>query len=132
MLLFAALSPMMAVSTYIEDRRSGRKGFERRSREYHALLAEARDELEAERRAELRRRHEALPSAVELLRRARTLDPQLWERRPGDPDFLELRLGVGTGPALLAPAGRPRRQRGAPAGGRVGRSSGTRRSRRCR
>ena len=101
MLLFAALSPMMAVSTYIEDRRSGRKGFERRSREYHALLAEARDELEAERGAELRRRHEASPSAVELLRRARTLDSQLWERRPGDPDFLELRLGVGTGPALL-------------------------------
>ena len=101
MLLFAALSPMMAVSTYIEDRRSGRKGFERRSRQYHALLAEARDELEAERRAELRRRHEASPSAVELLRRARTLDSQLWERRPGDPDFLELRLGAGTGPARL-------------------------------
>ena len=101
MLLFAALSPLMAISTYIEDRRSGRKGFQRRSREYHALLAEVRDELEAERHAELRRRHEAAPSAVELLRRARTLDQQLWERRTGDPDFLELRLGVGTGPALL-------------------------------
>jgi S-DNA-T family DNA segregation ATPase FtsK/SpoIIIE len=101
MLFFAALSPVMALSTYVEDRRSGRKGFERRRREYRAELARLRDELEEERRRELRARREAAPSAAELLARARGLDPALWERRPGDSDFLHLRLGTADRPALL-------------------------------
>ena len=101
MLFFAALSPLMAVSTYLEERRSGRKGFERRRREYRERLVALRDELEAERVRELEERRAAAPAAPELLRRVRTLDPQLWERRPGDPDFLALRLGSADRPALL-------------------------------
>jgi S-DNA-T family DNA segregation ATPase FtsK/SpoIIIE len=45
MLLFSLLSPVMAISTFVEDRRSGRKGFERNSREYRRRLAALRDEL---------------------------------------------------------------------------------------
>jgi DNA segregation ATPase FtsK/SpoIIIE, S-DNA-T family len=101
MLFFAALSPVMAVSTYMEDRRSGRKGFERRRREYRGELARLRDELEEERRRELRARREAAPSAAELLARARELEPALWERRAGDSDFLHLRLGTADRPSLL-------------------------------
>ena len=101
MLFFSALSPVMAISTYVEDRRSGRKGFERRSREYRTRLGELRDELEDGRRREVRARREAAPSAVELLARARGLDPALWERRATDSDFLRLRLGAADRPALL-------------------------------
>ena len=101
MLFFSLLSPVMALSTYIEDRRSGRKGFERHSREYRRRLAALRDELAVERREEVARRRARAPSPPELLRRAHRLEPALWERRPDDPDFLELRVGTADLPSLL-------------------------------
>jgi S-DNA-T family DNA segregation ATPase FtsK/SpoIIIE len=102
MLFFALLSPVMAVSTYVEDRRGGRKGFERHAREYRAKVVALRDELEAERRDELARRRAAAPSAAELVRRARRLEPALWERRLDDHDFLALRVGSADRPALYS------------------------------
>jgi S-DNA-T family DNA segregation ATPase FtsK/SpoIIIE len=102
MLLFAALSPVMAVGTYIEDRRSGRRGFVESSRSYRQKLAALRDELEQERARELRRRRAASPSAPELLRRAQRREAGLWERRGEDPDFLSVRLGTAEQPANLS------------------------------
>ena len=101
MLLFSLLSPVMAVSTYIEDRRSGRKGFERARRSYREQLGSLAEELGAERREEAARRRAAFPAAVELIRRARRLEPNLWERRLDDSDFLELRVGSAERPSLL-------------------------------
>jgi S-DNA-T family DNA segregation ATPase FtsK/SpoIIIE len=102
MLLFAALSPVMAVATFIEDRRSGRRGFARDTREYRQRVAGLRDELALERARELDRRRSAAPAAPELLRRAADREPGLWERRPDDPDFLTLRLGTAEQPAKLS------------------------------
>jgi DNA segregation ATPase FtsK/SpoIIIE, S-DNA-T family len=82
MLFFSLLAPVMAVTTYVEDRRGGRKGFERQRVENRRRLAELRTELDAERRAEVARRRAEAPSAPELLRRAQRLEPTLWERRP--------------------------------------------------
>jgi hypothetical protein len=82
MLFFSLLAPVMAVTTYVEDRRGGRKGFERQRVDYRRRLAELRTELDAERRAEVARRRAEAPSAPELLRRAQRLEPTLWERRP--------------------------------------------------
>src|SRR5262249_20193560 len=65
-------------------------------------LIALREELEEERTRELDARRSAAPSAAELLRRARTLDPSLWERRPDDSDFLAARVGTADRPALLA------------------------------
>ncbi len=102
MLFFSALSPVMAVTTYVEDRRSGRKGFDQRSRDYRERLSELRDELEETRRREVRERRHAALSAAEVLARAQALDPAVWERRLGDSDFLRLRLGTADRPALFA------------------------------
>ena len=102
MLFFSLLSPVMAVTTYAEDRRSGRKGFQTHSRDYRRSLVSLRDELDAERASEVDARRAAAPSAPELIARARRHDPSLWERRPGDEDFLELRLGTADLPSLLS------------------------------
>jgi len=101
MLFFAALSPLMALSTYLEDRRSGRKGFEQRRREYRKRLAALGEELEEERGRELAARRAASPDPAQLLRRATRLEPALWERRSEDQDFLSLRLGAADRPALF-------------------------------
>ena len=102
MLLFSLLSPVMAVSTYVEDRRSGRKGFERARRSYR----------DAARRAGRGARSRAAgggcspPRSVPGGRRAdrgapARLEPNLWERRLDDSDFLELRVGSAERPSLL-------------------------------
>jgi DNA segregation ATPase FtsK/SpoIIIE, S-DNA-T family len=101
MLFFSALSPVMAITTYVEDRRTGRKGFAKHSREYRQRVTELRDELEDARRRELHARRDASPAAPELLARARGLDAALWERRPGDSDFLRARLGTADRPSLF-------------------------------
>jgi S-DNA-T family DNA segregation ATPase FtsK/SpoIIIE len=102
MLFFAALTPVMALSTFIEDRRSGRRGFAKSSREFRERLSRLRDELDHERARELRTRRESAPPAPELLRRAGAHGAALWERRPSDPDFLSLRLGSGEQRSMLA------------------------------
>jgi S-DNA-T family DNA segregation ATPase FtsK/SpoIIIE len=102
MLFFSLLSPVMAVSTWIEDRRSGRKGFEQHSREYRERLVELQGELEDERAGEIEARRAESPSAAELVLRARRHDPRLWERRPGDGDFLGLRVGSADRASLLS------------------------------
>src|SRR5262249_27391079 len=70
MLFFALLSPAMAVATFLEDRRGGRKGFRGDTRTYKEQLIALREELEEERTRELHARRSAAPSAAELLRRA--------------------------------------------------------------
>jgi DNA segregation ATPase FtsK/SpoIIIE, S-DNA-T family len=101
MLFFAALSPLMALSTFLEDRRGGRKGFDERRREYRKQLAALRDELEEERARELAARRTSTGDAAQLLRRAARLEPALWERRAGDSDFLTLRVGAGDLPSFF-------------------------------
>jgi S-DNA-T family DNA segregation ATPase FtsK/SpoIIIE len=94
LLSFALLTPVMAMWTHFEGRRSGsrRRGdaverFRREAREAGAALRVARHAEREERRA-------AAPDAATLRRRAAELDPALWERRPGDDDFLALRVGT--------------------------------------
>ena len=102
MLLFGLLSPVLAVGTYLEDRRSGRRGFSEATRSYRQRLVALRAELEQERERELRRRRASTPSAPELVRRALRREAALWERRPDDADFLALRLGTTDEQSTLA------------------------------
>jgi S-DNA-T family DNA segregation ATPase FtsK/SpoIIIE len=102
MLFFAALTPVMAVSTFVEDRRSGRKGFARQSRRYRRQLVDLNAELQVAREQEVAARRAASPSAAELARRAIARLPSLWERRAVDPDFVSLRVGSTDLPAALS------------------------------
>lgn len=101
MLIFTALSPVMMLATFVEERRSGKTSFKRKSREFQAALAQVDAELgEAESR-EADRQRRAAPPAAELLERARGGSDSLWERGPDDHDFLHLRIGSGRQPSGL-------------------------------
>jgi S-DNA-T family DNA segregation ATPase FtsK/SpoIIIE len=95
MLLFSAMSPVMAAASLFEDRRTGRKASKRRIKEFYGTLAE----VEATCRRLVSEEHERLraiaPDASELVRRAVSHDSTLWERRSSHRDFLELRVGWG-------------------------------------
>jgi S-DNA-T family DNA segregation ATPase FtsK/SpoIIIE len=98
-LVMAALSPVMAAASVLEDRRTGGKEHQAKLTAFYDDLAEVSDKMALGRRAEVRERWEEHPDPADLLRRARGPAPDLWERRRTDPDFLELRVGWADQPS---------------------------------
>jgi S-DNA-T family DNA segregation ATPase FtsK/SpoIIIE len=99
MLAIAGLSPLMAISTYVSDRRGGKKSFARDSADFQAKLESALRELDGALAEEAVARRAESPDAPSLISRLNDLTPTLWERRPADDDFLCLRVGVADLPA---------------------------------
>lgn len=95
-LLFMLLSPAMLLGTWLSDRSGGRRSGRRARAEHEAALATAHERVRQALRVESEARHHASPPASTLLLSAEGPRPRLWERRPGDSDFLMLRLGLGT------------------------------------
>ena len=93
--LFLVLGPILAVGTWWSGRRrqqrSTRRG-ERRLVEDLAVLAHQLDVLVD---AEVARRRRVVPDLAEVAGRIRADSVRLWERRPGDDDWLRLRVGLG-------------------------------------
>jgi S-DNA-T family DNA segregation ATPase FtsK/SpoIIIE len=95
LIAFMALSPIMALGTYLGDRHSGRSTYNRDLARYEARLTEASASLARALTQEQRERGEQAPPLAAIARWASELDDRLWERRPWDPDFLCLSPGRG-------------------------------------
>lgn len=96
--LFALLSPVMAIGTWLESKRRARRGSRAGSRRFAAELKEFRAALEDRARHEVDRRWKSTPHPAELLRWASAPSMRLWERRSDSDGFLTLHGGVGTRP----------------------------------
>ncbi len=87
------VSPLLALGSYLEDRRGGKGKFQRDLAAFyddlHALSAKMRLALIEE----VASRWRTVPDATDVLDRCASLRADLWERRPVDPDFLQ--VGVG-------------------------------------
>ncbi|MFP5333885.1 MAG: FHA domain-containing protein, partial [Actinomycetes bacterium] len=99
-LLLGLTSPVMVLGSYLGDRRSGRRRHAEATAGYEAELAEAERRVAELLLAERRQRRRSSPDAATLVVAADVPTSRLWERRPGDADFLL--LGVGTGPVASA------------------------------
>lgn len=99
MLLFFAFSPVMAVWSVMEQRRTGTKTFGARAEEFRDLVTARERELETAQRDSTQHTRALFPAASELLERARAVSPKLWERRIDDDDFLQVRVGWGDEPS---------------------------------
>ena len=93
-----AIGVLVAVLTAVVQSRVTAKRRRRSQQRYMQYLDSVRQRLEA--LLDLQRRHEAtvLPAGAELLRRAGERE-RLFERRPPDVDFLDVRVGTGAVPA---------------------------------
>ena len=94
--LFMLLSPVMLVGNWVEGRRSGKQVSRQEAARFAQDLAALRSQLEARRSKAIARARAQLPDPSETLRRASAPSVRLWERRPGDHDFLQLYAGLGT------------------------------------
>ncbi|HLS00915.1 MAG TPA: FtsK/SpoIIIE domain-containing protein, partial [Beutenbergiaceae bacterium] len=105
--LFALLTPVVAVATYIDSRHRYRKNLEEEEKRFSAALVEFGQEIE--RAGELETRHllSVAPDPAVVLRRPRLPSVELWHRRYGDGKFLLLNAGIGDVPWTPRVEGEP-------------------------
>lgn len=98
-LSFAALGPAMAVWSWFDDRRSGRTGFRESSAGYRSEVEAVRADIAAAvaHSEHVRRDRWVGPDVVAF--QCATYSPRLWLRRPRNPEFADLRLGLADQPS---------------------------------
>ncbi|MDM7830220.1 FtsK/SpoIIIE domain-containing protein [Cellulomonas edaphi] len=94
-LVFLALSPLLAVAAFADQRRSARRREREHGAEFAATLAALEEDLAASARAERAARLAEHPSTQEAVAAAQQRTPLLWSRRPEHAEFLHVRLGLG-------------------------------------
>ncbi|HEX2738212.1 MAG TPA: FHA domain-containing protein, partial [Acidimicrobiia bacterium] len=93
MLVFMALSPVMAVWSYVEERRRGHRAFRVEAHAFRARLEHVIEQVRSATVVERNVRRAGAPDTACLVARAESQASTLWERRASDDDFLRLRLG---------------------------------------
>lgn len=95
MLSLGLFGPVVAGWSYFEGRRSGQQESRAATTQFHGEVRRVRASLATLRAQEAEVRLRAAPGPIDLAERVRTQAASVWERRPTDPDFLQLRLGLG-------------------------------------
>ncbi|MCL2554849.1 MAG: FtsK/SpoIIIE domain-containing protein, partial [Actinomycetia bacterium] len=106
----AALTPLMFIANFVEDRVRGRSASRRGSREHAAAMVEFEEAVKRRHAEEVRGRRTAHPDPAEVLHRATAPGTALWERRPSAEDFLQLVAGTADlpwDPPLARDSGEP-------------------------
>ena len=95
-LALTLVSPLVMIANVVDDRRSGRTAMRDAIVDFRDALVCRRHELERLRHAERVERWRSAPDLADLLQRAARRSIDLWSRSRGAPDFLQLRLGLGS------------------------------------
>lgn len=98
-LVFVALSPLIMISTWVDNRFTQRRTLKVKKREFEEGIALARKELALSQEQEQAARNTESLTPEELLQLPITRAGQLWTRRPEHRAFLELRLGKASLPS---------------------------------
>ena len=93
-ILFALLSPAMAVSSYVTERRKGTRSHRGAVAKYQERKVLYTEELKTALERETLSLRNASPDPTEVAAIAAGPLVRLWERRRNDPDFLNLRVGL--------------------------------------
>lgn len=102
MIAMAIFTFISAFVMYGEQKHEQKKKTLTQLRDYHRTLDKKESRLLAGRSLQTALMHERFPSPAEIVKRVVRLNINLWERRPDDPDFLSLRLGLGNVPSLVS------------------------------
>ncbi len=98
-LLFGLLSPLMYLGQYITNRRHGKRTFREQLQRFRERKANVEQAARHALRTERAARRRDLPDPASLLLFASGPRARLWERRPSDPDWLDLRVGTADLPS---------------------------------
>lgn len=98
MLIFAAMSPLLAVGRAIASKRNHRQRTIQSAIDYRKALGRFRTDLAAMRAAERHHRRRELPDPARVVEAATHPTTELWSRRAADADALTLRVGSASAP----------------------------------
>lgn len=104
-LIFAFLGPVTGVAGMVASRRQHKTRQARRRAKYDAKIDRSTERHRAAMVTELHNRRDASPDLATLARAARGPRRKLWERRPSDRDFLDLRIGLANRPSAITTSG---------------------------
>jgi S-DNA-T family DNA segregation ATPase FtsK/SpoIIIE len=93
-LLFTLLSPVLLLSSWLTERKQGKRSYRQQMTDYKRDLAEARKKVTEAARWERRMRRHDAPDPAAVLVTALGPRRRLWERRRWDSDRLLLRVGT--------------------------------------
>lgn len=93
-LMFMILSPIMMIANQFQGRSNSKKNYQDQMARYEQEREIAEDAAFRALTEERRLRRLDSPDPAEILLRATGPRADLWERRPADPDWLELRVGT--------------------------------------
>lgn len=92
-LLFTLLSPLIMLGSYLSERTGRRRGRRQDLADYERELRRAEAERDAAISVDSAARRRASPDLATVRATAQRPGQRLWERRPGDRDFMLLRVG---------------------------------------
>ncbi|MDU0347727.1 FtsK/SpoIIIE domain-containing protein [Actinomyces sp. MRS3W] len=98
-LLFVVLSPIMMLANRIQGRSTRKRAYRDGMRQYRQQKAAAEAAAHRALLEERGLRRRDAPDPAEILLRATGPRAGLWERRPSDPDWLDLRVGTADVPS---------------------------------
>jgi S-DNA-T family DNA segregation ATPase FtsK/SpoIIIE len=98
-LIFMLMMPLMYVAMNYEGRRTNRLDFEEAMRDFREDVGFLVEDIEGDQEVEETSRRRENPSAQEARDAAERHAPLMWSRRPGEPGFLEFRLGLAEMPS---------------------------------
>ncbi len=98
-ILFVALSPIMMIGGWFENRVANRKQLEHETAQFRASLADLAAQLEYAQQLERTARRREHPSVISVLDAVEVRAPLVWTRRPEHASFGQIRLGLGTQPS---------------------------------
>ncbi|TGN62646.1 hypothetical protein EXE59_00755 [Nocardioides eburneiflavus] len=94
--LFSLFSPVMVVWNHLEERRAHQDEVSEFGRSYDDAVAATFEQVRAATADWTAWMHKHHPAPGEVTDVVRTAGDRLWERVPGDPDFLHVRLGTAS------------------------------------
>ena len=98
-ILFVALSPLMLIGNFFENRSVGKRGYRHGAEAFRASLTDLAVQLQYAAEAERTERRREHPAVAEVAESVLRLGPLTWTRRPEHDAFLEIRLGLGAQPS---------------------------------
>lgn len=98
-LMFIALSPLLMLGNFVDNRLSGNRKLRDKTALFVASCAQIRERLTALRVSEQAVRSGESPATAEVLSAMTARGALLWTRRPEHQTFGELRLGIGSLPS---------------------------------
>lgn len=100
-LALTMLTPVAMIGNWLEERRSGKSRHQIRVERFRERLDSYREEIRSALEAERVERVRSAPDHADLTRRAELRTIDLWARERTSPDFLRVRIGIGSQPSRV-------------------------------